>query len=176
MTKGVYPRLLVQRECFTCGQKSIFIDNKDIVTWRLNLDESGNEMQSLCISCFRHFIINPVQIPIDSPKRITFLDKRVRLKFVPRKGKCSVCHKKGRTLMHHDEYIETDPLKHTREVCNACHRVIHNTILLDELKSRRCVACDILIPARSKGVAVNRPTKLAVCRRCAYNILGVKNN
>lgn len=60
-------------------------------------------------------------------KQVSFMGKRIRLKFNPRKGVCQECGRsvsKGeikQTLIHHLKYDTTDPLKHTVELCLSCH-------------------------------------------------------
>lgn len=64
-------------------------------------------------------------------KRVKFLGKNITLDRNPRLGICSECGrsvKSGeirRTGMHHDKYDPTDVLRHTRELCTACHLKVH---------------------------------------------------
>lgn len=53
-----------------------------------------------------------------------FKDKKIRLPFYPRDGKCEMCGgagKDGMTYMHHDQWDDKDPIKYTRELCPSCH-------------------------------------------------------
>ena len=79
--------------------------------------------------------------------RISFKEKHIRLDLPPRTGVCSICGKKypkelkRRTILHHDEYDEKNPLSYTREVCQGCHNKIHfkgktRTPLEDQAKRR----------------------------------------
>lgn len=97
----------------------------------------------ICKSCYMKSVNNPkwqkIHSKIYSPLRITFKNKRIRLKHNPRTGKCVLCGLKigdefinrfgeksivKQTHTHHIEYHEDDPLKDTMEVCNSCHSKI----------------------------------------------------
>jgi len=43
----------------------------------------------------------------------------------PRTGVCSECGKKVETIIHHDEYDVSNPIKNTRELCRPCHARFH---------------------------------------------------
>lgn len=63
-------------------------------------------------------------------KKIKFLGKQIHIGVNPRKGICSKCGRRvgeqiTRTNMHHERYDPTDLLKHTIELCVACHVRIH---------------------------------------------------
>jgi hypothetical protein len=60
------------------------------------------------------------------PRRILFKDKRITLDDIPRTGVCSWCgNTKLMTNIHHTQYDESDPLKHTVEICVSCHAKEH---------------------------------------------------
>ncbi len=55
-----------------------------------------------------------------------FKGKQILLQYNPKIGVCNLCRKVvpfdcKRTNMHHEEYDNTDPLKHTIEICVGCH-------------------------------------------------------
>ncbi len=57
---------------------------------------------------------------------VSFKGKTIQLDFEPRDGKCSKCGKiDEHTHLHHTQYDETDPLKHTIELCQTCHGFEH---------------------------------------------------
>lgn len=72
-----------------------------------------------------------------SKNRIRFKGKYIRLDHNPRIGKCSKCGrtvKSGeiqKTYMHHDKYVKSNPLAHTRELCGRCHRNEHKKKEID---------------------------------------------
>lgn len=64
--------------------------------------------------------------PTISTKRIRFKGKFISLNLEPRTGVCNLCRFVGLTHMHHTQYDESDPLKHTIEICASCHMKIHH--------------------------------------------------
>lgn len=57
----------------------------------------------------------------DNERRLRFKDKRIHLEEIPRTGKCVNCGTTGKTHIHHDQYIDGQPLACTRELCVPCH-------------------------------------------------------
>lgn len=74
--------------------------------------------------------INP-KVKLVTQKYVKFHGKPVRLDHNPRTGICSNCKRSIHTgeikvtNLHHDEYDESNPLAHTRELCVRCHRQLH---------------------------------------------------
>jgi len=64
-------------------------------------------------------------------RRMSFRNKTINLNKNPRTNICSTCGKvypkelSTQTHLHHIKYDETDPLKHTIELCNSCHVTLH---------------------------------------------------
>ena len=58
-------------------------------------------------------------------RKIKFKGKSMILDHEPRIGICSNCGKEGQTNLHHTKYDSNNPLKHTRELCVGCHRLVH---------------------------------------------------
>lgn len=57
---------------------------------------------------------------------VRFKQRRVRLSFTPRNGRCEECGKEvgidiKRTSLHHNQYHDEDVLKDTIELCDSCH-------------------------------------------------------
>lgn len=69
-------------------------------------------------------------------RRMLFKNKIVMLDENPRTGVCSECGKsvhKGeikKTDMHHEQYIDSNPLKETKELCVPCHNRKRKEIIL----------------------------------------------
>ncbi len=84
----------------------------------------------ICKRCHDRLINGPIY---DS-RRLWFKDKRVKLKYTPKTGYCSLCSNNifdkscRRTSMHHLFYITIMPWFGTVEVCNSCHRKEHYKI------------------------------------------------
>jgi hypothetical protein len=73
-------------------------------------------LRTLCKKCYdriRHSAVDPL--------RITYKGRRIHLKFLPRKKKCSECGRRGKTHIHHDKYDDNNPLSNVRELCASCH-------------------------------------------------------
>lgn len=61
-------------------------------------------------------------------KVVLFKDRKVRLGFCPRTGKCSICGATNKkTNIHHVKYHKDKPLKDTIELCFKCHMQEHRT-------------------------------------------------
>lgn len=68
---------------------------------------------------------HPEKVRAENRRRVTFKDKRVATREIPRVGVCTACGQEGQTVRHHDEYIEANPLACTRELCRPCHMTYH---------------------------------------------------
>lgn len=56
--------------------------------------------------------------------KIWYKDHYVELGFEPRTGQCSHCGSHGWTGMYHKVWDDTNPLKHTTELCHACSAML----------------------------------------------------
>ena len=54
-------------------------------------------------------------------QRIRFKGPQIDLDYNPRIGVCNKCRYVGQTHLHHEKYDESNPLKHTIELCISCH-------------------------------------------------------
>lgn len=70
--------------------------------------------------------LNPDKIYRYIHNKIRYKDKYVRLDFDPRDGICFFCKFETKTLIHHFEYDDSDPLKWTIEMCRSCHKKWHD--------------------------------------------------
>ena len=133
------------RICINCGSDKTYINKKTgVLHWYKHNDSW------YCQKCNNNLFINPKWHPITSkrthakwnpitnakwnpinnPRHLLFKDNIILLKENPRTGVCSICGAvKGidcvRTSIHHIKYDDSDPLKHTVELCNSCHRKQH---------------------------------------------------
>lgn len=70
----------------------------------------------------------------NNSKRLKYKDKQIRIKQNIKTGYCSRCSNNiydgscNLTSLHHIRYNDDDPLKHTIELCNPCHRKQHINI------------------------------------------------
>ncbi len=69
-------------------------------------------------------------------RRIGFRGKRIQLQENPRTGICVHCGKteevqRRQHSIHHIIYDDSNPLDHTLELCNRCHRTLHYQINLN---------------------------------------------
>lgn len=115
-----------KKVCFACGSNTTYIDTKrNKVHW---YRQNGHY---LCEKCNNRYYKNRKWHPINGPRRISFKGKAIYTKTNPRIGTCTFCKrtiKNGelkRTVMHHIEYDELNPLAHTVELCSRCHINYH---------------------------------------------------
>jgi hypothetical protein len=130
------PKILDKRICYYCCTDKTGTSKTGYVQWYR--DKGSNRM---CKRCYNRLVTNPKWGPINhkkwdpitnrkwSPRQLLFRGKRLRLAFEPRIGVCNLCRAVigfdcKRTSMHHEDYDETDPLRHTIEVCGGCHNRI----------------------------------------------------
>lgn len=116
------------RRCSVCDSLTTYIRNNGRPEWRYS-----SVGKLLCKKCYHHLIANPRYNPINGPRRIVFLGKRITIEKI-RIGVCNFCRSvKGfdckQTQWHHDDnrYDRDDPEKFTLESCPKCH--IEKTIL-----------------------------------------------
>lgn len=176
MPKGVYSRPVIIRKCLACGKRSVYTNGRDLVRWDINRDESGHEINALCRPCNARIIYNPLHSQDNQIKRITFRSSRIYLETSPRRGICTRCGKRRRTLMHHERYDELNPANHIIEMCFSCHSRIHwkerrqNTFRLRF--GWKCYGCGIsyidYIKSKGRRYVLNPPTNLFLCRNCAW--------
>jgi hypothetical protein len=121
--------------CSKCGSSKtklcyrnpvVGVDTDSIITRKYQ-----NWCKGMCMKCYNRIISNPKHNPIGNPRRIRFKDKRYLLKESPRIGVCNTCRAVAPfdcklTHMNHFAYDIRDPLRHTLEQCNSCHRRYHN--------------------------------------------------
>lgn len=121
------PKIIDKRVCYCCGSDKTHFNNKGSPCWHLNHDSEGNV---LCHNCWSRYIHSPIQNKITNPKwqprRMQFKGKRLHLQFCPRIGVCNFCRAVvpfdcKRTHLHHEQYDDSDPMKHTIEICISCH-------------------------------------------------------
>ncbi len=126
MPKGVYPRLgplMANRVCYGCGSTKTLMIRGRYPRWYVN----GNDV--LCHLCYNKYFEHPKS----RKKRIHYKTHQVYVPINPRKGVCTQCNKRvgvdcQKTVMHHIQYHDDDPLKDTIELCNACHVLAHQRI------------------------------------------------
>ena len=118
-----------ERKCVECGATTTRIEKRG--------DKSYSRWHNIggkchCWKCWKRLIQyqrydKKYDKEVRQKKRITFKDKRIRLKVYPRTGYCSWCPNNifdkscRRTSMHHLEYMDGKPLDKTIEICNSCH-------------------------------------------------------
>lgn len=116
--------------CVACDSTTTQINNNK-ANWHIH------DGYRLCHNCYSRYVYNSITNkkwrPINNPKDLRFKGKQIVLKHNPRKGVCSKCGAvKGisckRTSLHHEEYHEDDVLKDTIELCNSCHKVLHDRL------------------------------------------------
>lgn len=122
-----------KRFCYGCGSDKSWVDKNGYEHWLANKPTD----LWICHTCRARYIQGPLMSAIfnsrrtkemiqrANKKRLNFKQKTVWLPENPRTGVCSLCHKTGRTNMHHIQYHEDNPLKDTIELCNACHKNAH---------------------------------------------------
>lgn len=119
------------RICYACGSNKTALNRKDknrnalkISTeiWHLNKPTPF----VLCRACYLR-IIRRAQRDRYNTYRIKYKNTSIYLGKPIRRGNCSICNKsvaKGeikKTVLHHIQYDDTDPLAHTIELCPSCH-------------------------------------------------------
>jgi len=114
--------------CAACDSTTTWINKKGIECWHYH------DGYIYCDKCFKYYIWNPIYNPILSSKRVSFNGHRIIDSKTPRTGKCSICGAvKGinckRTSLHHIKYDPNNPLEHTIELCNSCHKQHHWDII-----------------------------------------------
>ena len=146
MGRNQYTERGVKKVCSRCGSNKTYVwPPRGWPEWRF--DKEGNR---LCLKCYQL----KVYIPSNrekvrgwqkktnakfNPRRFLFKDVRKSAGKVPRKGECQLCHKKGITHLHHEEYDEADPLAHTIELCLSCHTKRNWDLEQYRTKKRRLV-------------------------------------
>jgi hypothetical protein len=171
----LFRKTCLLRRCYACGSNETYKYKDGREPWYLNHDLDDNV---LCYKCYLRIISSKIYDPILKPKRILFKNKRIQLKFNPRKGICSLCGAiKGinckTTSMHHIEYDDLDPLAHTIEVCTPCHDKIDYKIGRRYAPTNRsCYACGSY-KTHCTGAQKqypnwyrNDPTDLVLCMLC----------
>lgn len=116
-------RALIQRRiCTNCGS------NHTVITAPINGRKfphhrwyRDDKRGFWCNSCYHKITDDPIKVKERNQRRMLFKNKIIHVSENPRTGVCSLCGKEGRTSMHHIEYNDDDPLKHTIEICNSCH-------------------------------------------------------
>jgi hypothetical protein len=110
---------LKHRLCSNCGNKTIITTTKKGFSHeRWYSDKKGGWW---CNHCYHMMTYDPVKVRKRNQTRMLFKDKVIHIGKNPRTGVCSLCGIKTKTSMHHLIYDETNPLKHTIEICNSCH-------------------------------------------------------
>src|SRR6266540_3713354 len=117
-----------KRVCNTCGSDKTYLERykrkKDGKITFVEHWKKDNKGMCICDKCYSRYIKQPkwgpIIDPIRSPLRITFKDKRIRLKDTPRIGVCNFCRavkdqintQTGklckRTHIHHEQYHDDD--------------------------------------------------------------------
>lgn len=69
--------------------------------------------------------INKEKLIENDKKRFRYKDQVIRHIENPREGICFFCKFEAKTVLHHFEYDDTDPLKYTIEICKSCHSRWH---------------------------------------------------
>lgn len=112
--------------CKTCDSKEYKKNNLDkvkrnVINWKKQNPERVKAMQK------RTAKKHPETKYRINHRRMLFRDKVIMLDKNPRIGICSECDKsieKGEikiTNMHHEQYIDSNPLLTTKELCVPCH-------------------------------------------------------
>lgn len=128
-----FKKKLKQRLCSNCSNKTIqTITKKGYPHERWYKD---NKNGFWCNSCYHKITDDPKIVKKRNSTRIKFKDKIIYLDKNPRKGICSLCHRKGKTDIHHIKYHVKNPLKDTIEICSSCH--MKETMKIHNVKSLR---------------------------------------
>jgi len=114
-----FKKALRNRLCSNCGEKTITTATKK--GYQHERWYSDHKNGFWCNSCYHKITDNPEVIKRRNQTRMLFKNKIIHLDKNPRIGICSLCGIKTKTSMHHLIYDETNPLKHTIEICNSCH-------------------------------------------------------
>lgn len=105
--------LIIEKKCSVCGSKTTTFDKKKKrFYWR----KVNGKLH--CHKCYMKL-------------RIVFKNKRIRITEKDLTGICQLCGRSvhdgeiKQTQFHHMEYDESNPLKHTKEICVKCHYEVH---------------------------------------------------
>ncbi len=114
--------------CAACDSTTTYINKKGVACWHYHNEDL------FCDKCFKYYIWNPAFNPVFHVRRFGFQGLRYFYKNNPRLGVCSKCGARvgiecKRTSLHHLEYDPDNPLNHTIELCNSCHRQTHWNII-----------------------------------------------
>lgn len=130
----------VPQQCKYCQTTETYISPDGRRHWFREYDKDGNIIAFFCKRCYKkHY----EKISADKRKgwnerRMIFKDEIVFLKEPPRIGVCNLCRgvrgeintQTGKlyktTHIHHEEYDESDPTKHTIEACRRCHNILRD--------------------------------------------------
>jgi hypothetical protein len=107
--------------CYACGTTKTTLNGNGKPNWFLNLTVDKKVVGMLCHKCYSSIIRVPMLTSNGFYKEyIRFKDRQIKVGRV-RTGLCMHCGKNGYTHLHHEEYDETDVMKHTIELCPSCH-------------------------------------------------------
>ena len=114
----------IMRVCDNCRSDKTYINKRGGYHWYKHDDKW------YCEKCNNKLFKNPKWKPITVPRQMYFKTRQIYLKENPRTGICCLCGAVsgidcGRTSIHHILYHDEDPLRHTIELCNSCHRMTH---------------------------------------------------
>jgi 5-methylcytosine-specific restriction endonuclease McrA len=60
---------------------------------------------------------------------VNYKGKTIQLDYEPRTGTCTDCRTYGEhNVLHHELYIDSDPMAHTVELCQKCHGSRHSKV------------------------------------------------
>lgn len=136
---------MLLRKCCKCGLEAY---NEKYLEYFCKDKRSSYGHKNLCKKCQNRMVRtrwkpsrdrlnkkwNPINHPINDPKAIEFLGKRIYLKENPRTNICSKCDRKypeelkQQTCIHHEIYDPENILAHTTELCKSCHMKLHHKI------------------------------------------------
>ena len=123
---------IILRKCKVCGKEAH--DEEDLKLFRVGQKNKYNR-RNICKKCYnaspRTKVMRDESNRKTNPKHFYFKDHNILPKNNPRTNICSNCLRrypqelKKQTFIHHEEYINDDPLAHTIELCNSCHSRLH---------------------------------------------------
>lgn len=137
-----------------------------------------NTGKTICKRCYNILIANPryltsEKIRYHNRRRVTYKRRVIRTPLPIRKGICQKCGTKDSvTSMHHNgEYVDSDPLLNTIEVCRRCH--CFETWRLGQYPKtpippdRRCITCGSLKP-KTRWTVWYKHLDGYNCRKCYH--------
>jgi hypothetical protein len=118
--------LETKKVCYGCGSDKTYAQKH--TNGRLQYHWYANPpIGWLCEKCNNTYVKNPKWHPITNRRRIWYGGRQVYVEEEHKIGVCNWCRAVAPfdckyTGRHHELYDNKDPMKHTIEICFACHR------------------------------------------------------